>query len=455
MKWLYRYEAKSIQRWILATDRLRELKGGSTLVEELQTVSEKAAHGAMLYAAAGAGTAMFPTREALERFARWWPAYVSRHAPGLDLVQAWTDDGQMRTLQAKLGAARNRPWPTLPEVGPWVARAGRSGLPAVERDEIKGGLVDAGTGARERAGRNNDALGELLSTSLGSDWKEPTELAFEDELSEYPADEGVAVVHADGNGIGKVVHGLTLEGLVDFSHRLREASLAAGRRAVAGLARYEVSRSNSRHDGNGRLILNGRPIVAGGDDFTFLVRGRAGIALACEWLRAFEQETKRRGIAGGEGLTACAGVVFVRRGFPFGQAHDLAEALCSTAKGDRRAENGGSRIAFHRVTTSLHGGEQSPSWTLQEMSQLNTLVRYAARLPRGKLRQWLGEHNEERAARLWARLREVAEQNVPQDWKDFGDTLDTFDGPRTDAVRASLQWSRVSPLAADRLWGAA
>ena len=135
MSWLYRYEAKSIQRWILATDRLVELVGGSTLVQELRAhATALAGEGRLLFAAAGSGTARFESREELDRFARWWPMFVSRYAPGLELVQGWVEGDDLDALRGCLGAARNVPIPDLPEAGPWIARAGRSGLPAVARD---------------------------------------------------------------------------------------------------------------------------------------------------------------------------------------------------------------------------------------------------------------------------------------------------------------------------------
>lgn len=444
MAWLYRYEAKSIQSWILGTDRLIELKGGSTLIQRLdEHAAASAEPSAFLYAAAGAGTARFSSKEALERFARWWPVWVSRYAPGLELVQAWVEGDDLTTLRERLGAQRNAPPAALPEAGPWVARAGRSGLPAVSRDGTKGGLLDAGTRARVRATRSDDALGDLLSEGL-------EDFTFETDLQRYPEDEGVALVHADGNGIGQVIHGMSTDQLEAFSHELRRAAIEAGRSAVAGLFDFERRDADVRR--SGELVLRGRPIVAGGDDFTFLVRGRAGIALAHRWITTFESATRRLGMNQGAGLTACAGVVLVRRGFPFRQQHALAEHLCDTAKRRfRSAPEEGSRMAFTRVTTSL-GEASAPSWSIQDLERLADLVRKAASLPRGKLHQWSAEPDPARRAAFWDRLKEVAEQDDAGRWSAFEESLGALGDRTVAAIRGALEWSRVAPPHSDLLW---
>jgi hypothetical protein len=92
----------------------------------------------------------------------------------------------------------------------------------------------------------------------------------------------------DGNRIGRRIHGLRAEELRAVSEALSRASRAAARRAVAVLV--DVDQSDPvGHRSAGVLRLNGRPVVAGGDDFTLLVRGRAGLAVADAWLRAFEE----------------------------------------------------------------------------------------------------------------------------------------------------------------------
>lgn len=442
MAWLYRTEAKSIQSWILATDRLRELKGGSSIVASLECDIKHRFGGEPLYAAAGGATLRFQSIEDLRGFAAEWPMTVAQKAPGLEIVQAWVPDTNgaeaRRRLHEKLDAERQRRWPDLPEAGPWVARAGRSGLPAVARDQ-EGALLDAGARARDAAGRA-DPLGDMLLRHGAVRGR-----TFEDELLRYPADEGVAIVHADGNAIGERIRDLDVDALAGFAKQLRDASESAAREAVGAWA------SHDDHD----HVLHGRPIVMGGDDFTFLVRGACGIPLAETWLRAFSRLS---------GVTACAGVAMVRRGFPFARAHELAEALCKSAKRRFRVDrDGGSRLAFFRVTTAEPDAvDDGASWSLSELAALDALTAAAARLRgRGKLRQWLelAAAEDPRAADVWARTREVADADGR--WTRFSDALaEAGADPGVDRARAirfvrgALQWSRIQPSAAGtRLWG--
>ena len=453
MTWLYRYEAKSIQRWILGTDRLVELQGGSTLVEGLEELARQAlpASARWLYGGAGSGTATFPDRETLAWFAGSWPMLVSRVAPGLELVQAWSDRGDLGEIRERLGRARNRPPPDLPEVGPWVARSGRSGLPAVARDP-EGGLLDAGARARADAGANTeDTLGAKMLA--GARHAPPEGLCWQRDLQAYPADEGVAVVHADGNRLGERIHRMDAGALAAFSVALRDASWVAARAATNAL--WQVDGWDERPARvDGRRALNGRPVVAGGDDFTMIVRGRAALPVAYAWLTAFERETAR--LSGGK-LTACAGVTWVRRGFPFHQAHQLAEALCRGSKVAFAEDPGaGSRLSFARVTTAIsEEAGDAPSWTLPELERLAQLTAgVVAFRARGKLRDWTAERDEAAAELHWARIAQVASEDEPGAWSELEARLGPFAARKREAVQAALQWSRVQPGSLqDRLGG--
>ncbi len=138
----YRTEAKGIQAWILQSDRLRELCGGSNIIVKLDKEIQELAgqcHAKECFAAAGGATMLFDRAENLQAFANHWPFFVSQRAPGLQIVQAWAEN--MRDVYPKLGDARNVLTPDLPVAGPLANRSGRTGLPAVRIGE-KDGLED-------------------------------------------------------------------------------------------------------------------------------------------------------------------------------------------------------------------------------------------------------------------------------------------------------------------------
>ena len=420
--WMYRYEAKGIQSWILATDKLKELVGGSAIIDDLgdraTALAGTLGNGAVrtISVAAGSATFEFTRRDALERFASSWPAEVAHMAPGLAMVQAWTPAGDaewLEKLQRGLRAARQSLTVDLPEAGPWVERAPWTGRPAVDI-EGEGGravAVDAAT-TRKRSlheGKRRDFQDALLppgqrfvrdaDTELGEGW--------------------LAVIHADGNAVGQRVIALkSPEAIQRFSDDLTAATTAAARKAVMQLERAQVD--------NGHEFCRARPVVLGGDDVTIIVRGGDAIPFARAFLRAFGDETRARtGIAGQSGLSACAGVAFVKSGYPFHLAYELAEDLCKRAKQWAKARGDStSALAFARVTTALHDVDRDPTprreaYALDELESLKELTAVLKSLPTKPVREWLsvavaarraGPDSPEAAAEQahWARFREVS-----------------------------------------------
>jgi hypothetical protein len=428
MGWLYRYEAKAIQAWILTTGRMKDLVGGSNVIEQLEPFVRERAHacgGRVHYAAAGGATLEFPETEGLERFARWWPAAVDERAPGLQVIQGWVErgTGELERLHTALTAARNRAPLSLPEAGPWIRRAPRTGLPAIEwRDKTS---LDRATAAQQRAGRDGrDALLEKFSREDGAG------LVPHRHLERCPR---LAVVHADGNGVGRQIRNLGLKELAEFSQALSEATCEAAKQAA-----MEVE--------DDHRVAWVRPIVLGGDDLTVIVRSTDALLFVRAYLRAFEARAM--------GLTACAGIAIIPSGWPFAEAHALAEQLCSAAKAAvRQGDRPRSAVAFHRVKTALVGDwdqivtneltvaegrrvlTDSP-YPLDRLDRLIQLMRAVRKLPRGTVRQWLSLQHQspERADRHWQRAQEVADAS---DWRDLVAALEEMgadpDGWRTQS----------------------
>ncbi len=424
MTWYYRSEMKGIQRWILDSNRLRDLAGGSALVEQMADEASrwiKSAGGTVVYSAAGGVLATFPGRDGLEAFASEWPMYVSYKAPGLQMVQAWVDASgrpdPLADLFQALAARRNLPLDPTMEAGPWVERAGRSGWPAViEPENLEGprkrrAVWDRPSVEKERAHatRREDGkvFGDLLS--LGE---------LEEEMDRWP--EGpVGVVHADGSGVGKRItaNGKDLGWLKKFSETLSKCAKTAAGAAIETLSPDEKS---------GKLLL--RPIVLGGDDVTVVLPAGNVLPFVRTWLECFEVGTElHKNDLGGEPIHAGVGVALVNRGYPFHMAYDQAETACVKAKGDVMGQGGPqtSAVRFRRITTALADDlAELRTWKLEELDALENLTRAAGGLPRGTLRTWLttvdaGKDSEREA--LWRRAREVASTDA---WASFATALE-------------------------------
>lgn len=418
---VYRFESKGIQRWILDGQKLRDLAGGSALVERLTEEASQRARGArILQATSGSMTAVFPDRESLEAFASEWPMWAALRAPGLPILQAWVPAEQGLTeLFRRLAQARNRPRPQDFEAGPWVLRAARSGLPAIPNPGIhsaaRSTALDVVALAKERSLQNRgDAAGQVVTG--GRPWGD-----FEDMVL-WP--EGpVAVLHADGSGVGQMLMDLggDFDRLQRFSEALRESTRLATRDAVASLPQAPR--------------LRARPVVAAGDDLTWIVPAEDARTFASTWLAALEAYSdERRQDLGGDRIVGGAGLALVHRRYPFGQAYDLAEELCSAAKRASKASGRKTSVlAFRRVTTSRvdEAAAGGVAWVVDRtdrLSALESLARSARAIPRGTLRTWLGlvDGGDGAAAeQAWQRAREVADSRA---WEDFCASLEAAGG---------------------------
>lgn len=416
MSWLYRYEAKGIQNYVLGTQRLVEIAGGSALVDQLpERLSAVLPAGpCIIQKAAGSATISFPDRESLKQFASTWPAHVATYAPGLHVVQAWTEDrdGALERLVTKaLPAARQALYPTLPEAGPWVARAARTGAPAVASLPTHGrGLVDRATEARFDAS-DKDRLPDELG--VGSD------RVVQEHDEEFGQGDGttLAVIHIDGNDVGRrVIERVSPAGRAayeSFSSNLAQATRAAATAALQGIEKV-------------------RPVVLGGDDFTYIVPAADGLCSVRRYLAAFEAETRARADSLHGQMTATAGLAFVKLKSPFHAAYHLAEELCSWAKTSLRQPDGTpSSLAFHRVTGSaleswdqvLHGGLAAAGlgrrltggpYRLSQFDALEALREHVEDSPRGALREWarLAKVDDATAAIKWRRLVEIERRRL-------------------------------------------
>lgn len=144
----------------------------------------------------------------------------------------------------------------------------------------------------------------------------------------------IAVVHVDGNSMGKRVKNLydseteswdaCCGKLRCFSEGIQHDFEAAFREMATEVADYEAD-----NPAGNTGILPVRPVILAGDDVCFVARGCLGLECAERFMKHLSAKTNPQD---GETYAACAGVAMVHLKYPFHQAYDLAEALCSSAK---------------------------------------------------------------------------------------------------------------------------
>lgn len=150
----------------------------------------------------------------------------------------------------------------------------------------------------------------------------------------------IAVVHIDGNGMGKRVEKLydELRGaswdeakkrLHHFSKCIDDDFKDAYKEMAKEVAEKLLDKEISEELELSENYFPMRHIITAGDDICFVTEGRIGIECARIFIEKLSEKTNDEDK---KGYAACAGVCIVHCKYPFFRAYELAEMLCSNAK---------------------------------------------------------------------------------------------------------------------------
>ena len=411
-------ETSGNQRYIFATNKLRENVGASELTYRVGTqwtleADESLAHlwpkdedaaqlrqnllnqqpislngnsVEVIVATSGKAMLLVDNRETAKTIIQEVTSKALKQAPGLDVCGTISDHFDwnqnplgmiVRATHEKLDYLRaNRPSAALRFLRlPVVRECATSGLPAAEWDSgAKGGEPPAARSRISLCKRNNvDSYRSRMRALLRRHAVEGN-FARDIGVLEKHCD-WLAVVHADGNGVGQIFldfwenSGCSTrkennEAIKDLNryyvNRYREFSIAldicteeAFIAALRSLVeRKEKLRSLQSIEEKRQDALPILPIVLGGDDLTVMCDGQAALQFTRDFLAEFERQTGRlqtdnaklqntligvippiaRTALGISRLSACAGAAIIKPHYPFSAAYDLAEQLIRSAK---------------------------------------------------------------------------------------------------------------------------
>lgn len=406
------FSAASLQQYIFQSNRLKENIGASYLAKKslekdlMETIEcstysfsaegwetskdnmssrnksesgsdvqiEKNVDVELIYVGGGNAALLCKNREIATEIVKKWSRKLLNTAPGLRVIAGYGEvkdslaTAYRTALDDLIGCEEALPFGATLARLPVVRNCPSTGLAASNKTEEtfeKGNpYISEHAISKRQASDQNDTTHEIDSVL-----KKGQRFALQPE-KDLGGGEGhsyIALVHADGNGMGKYLNDVIDKDQDDekFVHNLREFSASVAHESLQSLLttlhhfqtilpklKDELSPVNTK------TVFPIRPIVFGGDDLTFVCDGRLGLYLAAYYLREF---TEREIMVLGESISvdACAGVAIVPTKFPFAQAYKFADELCGLAKVYRRDEkkSKGSWLDFQiiqaGVTTSM------------------------------------------------------------------------------------------------------
>lgn len=153
-----------------------------------------------------------------------------------------------------------------------------------------------------------------------------------DQLGQQTPKNDIAVVHIDGNNMGKKFQECkTLTTRIQRSLAIRDTTIAAFtalvQNIVAHIERYNGTLALSE-DQKKRTLLPIRPLVLGGDDMTFVCAAKVAVEFASFVMRHLVHDDTEGRIP----IDSCAGITIMNTSYPFFRGYQMAEELCAVAK---------------------------------------------------------------------------------------------------------------------------
>ncbi|MCG5057090.1 MAG: hypothetical protein KA714_03560 [Limnoraphis sp. WC205] len=386
-------DTTGIQKYIFGSNRLKENIGASHLVklattqwvkncleelfpssvyipdetqEEVQPIIniDEKINAELVYAGGGNTVLLFRSEKYAREFTQKLTRKILEEAPGLNIVIAhhpfnWDKDVlqqviEQELIKGKLDAQKRQPRPSVPLLGLSVtATCNSTGLVAVKKVVAKNTdnqdqnlNSDSYLASREIVAKlkaaeeaNNEIEAMLQVQPKYKVARDVDDMGRTEQESSY-----IAIVHADGNRMGKGFENYIKEEC-DRGHSIAEknekcimamrklswAVNQAASKAITEVGKLVIDAIETGKFTPKEKFLPFRPIVYGGDDITFVCDGRIGLPLAVKFMKEFEKHTQD--LPDGKGkATVCAGIAIVKTHYPFSRAYEFCEALCGNAK---------------------------------------------------------------------------------------------------------------------------
>lgn len=356
MAYLYGASVQGIQGFIFQTNKLKEIVGASELVEQICTTqffkvanidsSVRDTDGNvpnLIINAAGNIKYIFEDKTMCEYVVRIFPKVIMDFAPGITISQAvvpLTGDlpNDIDCLEQLLKAQRSK-----------ASMPVETGFMGLERDRSAGGvavtvengdIICSATKAKIAFSKKTQVFKSVAGDVDANLENLPLDI---EKITESGKNSWLAIIHADGNALGillqtlgkklkenKVSEEKVKTAFSTFSKSLDSATKEAARIAFENVIKVDLT----------KYKYPIRPVILGGDDLTVIIRADLALDFTIEFLKSFEEETKKEftflekyDVKGFEnGITACAGIAYIKEKYPFHYGVHLADLLTGKAK---------------------------------------------------------------------------------------------------------------------------
>ena len=383
-------ETSGIQNYIFGSNKLQHIIGASHLVYEAthdrvyqilvdmqstnidktekrktnsqQQIDKDMLNSELIYVGGGNVVILFKDKALAKTFTKQLTHKALTIAPNLRLTAThqpinWQETGSLKQAIDEafkaLGQKKAQGTPSVPLLGLGVtATCQYTDLPAVDYDHEKNRI------SAEILSKSNATVVKRANNRLVNEvWPQdcPYKPTYRADLMGRSVHESsyLAVVHIDGNGVGKRIEALAdkyghdnreyLNQLRSFSEKLSDSSETSLQHllsmlyeavdptghTIGGKVKLSYTKDNNK---NKTYYLPFRPLVFGGDDLTFICDGRLALTLTVAYMEHYQQHLFPAKEDEDKPITTRAGVAIVKTHYPFAQAYNLAEDLAKNAK---------------------------------------------------------------------------------------------------------------------------
>lgn len=339
---LVMYDIRDIQKYIFNTNKVRDIIGASMLVDNLLEEGLTACKEIYpeiemekVFIGGGNASVLYKNSDDASKMNRALAVWVQENTYSLQLAVAAVEkteryDEDYEKLQQEMAKVKMKMRKTaLYGALPIVERESNTGFPLTE--------IVQGPEQEERVSREVALKRKKLLTVKGQ-----SGIKFDDIVDQKEKDSTLAVVHIDGNNMGKRIKKL-MEGEKDYESaksRMKQISQYINQGFSDAFEEmekklYEWAEVTEGESVEKRYI---RRIILAGDDITFVCTGKLALSLVEVFVHALKDKVL---FAAGEdeiknleenGFSVCAGIAYMHSHFPFSEAYRIAESCCENAK---------------------------------------------------------------------------------------------------------------------------